>query len=498
MPFCPDCGAQTTAGDPYCGDCGAYQGTQIKNTGAPARPARTGAMDMIASGNTPSGIQLNPGTLLVDRYKIVRRIGGGGMGSVYLAEDMNLANRPVAVKEMIEMFADESARSKAIEDFKREAELLAQLDHPSIPTIYQYFFDVNRGRYYLVMKYIDGGDLATRQRVSGGKVDEMIVTKWAIDTCDVLDYIHSQDPPIIYRDLKPANLMIDARSGRIMLVDFGIARFVASTQKGVTAIGTMGYAPPELFAGKVEKRSDIYSLGATMFHLLTGHDPQDNPLLIFDFTKNPKPRQINPVITIEMEELICRAVEHKPENRFASAAAFCERLKEHLRLLQEGKASERQEVIVSNQVEAQAEPRFSFYSCVNCGRELAREDVFCAYCGTRQPSKRTTARLVVMGTNEMSAQFPLNIDTENLIGRMDPNRGIRPEVDLSKYDPAARVSRRHAKISSQGNQFIIEDLGSANGTFINGSVRLTQGKQHILESGDELKLGETTLKFVVS
>ena len=498
MPFCPECGAQTTAGDPYCGDCGAWQDTSIKNTGAPPTPARTGAMDMIASGNTPSGIQLNPGTLLVERYKIVRRIGGGGMGSVYLAEDLNLANRPVAVKEMIEMFADESARSKAIEDFKREAELLARLDHPSIPTIYQYFFDANRGRYYLVMKYIDGGDLATRQRVSGGKVDEPLVTKWAIDICDVLDYIHSQEPePIIYRDLKPANLMIDARTNRVMLVDFGIARHVAPTQKGVTAIGTMGYAPPELFAGKVETRSDIYSLGATMFHLLTGHDPQDNPLLIFDFTKNPKPRQINPAISIEMEELMCRAVEHKPENRFVSAAAFGESLKEHQRRLQEGKIMDRSEATVSNQFET-VQNFGPVFSCVNCGRELAREDVFCAYCGQRQPSKRTTARLVVMGTNEMSAQFSLNIDSENLIGRMDPNRGIRPEVDLSKYDPAARVSRRHAKISSQGNQFVIEDLGSANGTFINGSVRLTQGKQHTLVSGDELKLGETTLKFVVS
>jgi serine/threonine-protein kinase len=452
---------------------------------------------MTASGNTPTGIQLAPGTLLVDRYKITKRIGGGGMGSVYLAEDLNLANRSVAVKEMIEMFADESARAKAIEDFKREAELLAKLDHPSIPTIYQYFFDANRGRYYLVMKYIDGGDLATRQRVSGGKVDELTVTKWAMDTCDVLDYIHSQDPPIIYRDLKPANLMIDGRTNRIMLVDFGIARFVASTQKGVTAIGTMGYAPPELFAGNVEKRSDIYSLGATMFHLLTGQDPQDNPLLIFDFTKNPKPRQINPVITIEMEELICRAVEHKPENRFSSAASFGERLKEHLKFLQEGKRSERLEVGAPNQFETM-QSIGPIFSCVNCQRELAKDDVFCAYCGTRQPSKRTTARLVVMGTNEMSAQFSLNTDGENLIGRMDPNRGIRPEVDLSKYDPAARVSRRHAKILLQGNQFVIEDLGSANGTFINGSMRLAQGKPHILVSGDELKLGETTLKFVVS
>lgn len=449
---------------------------------------------MTASGNTPTGIQLAAGTLLVDRYKIVKRIGGGGMGSVYLAEDQNLANRSVAVKEMIEMFADESSRLKAIEDFKRESELLAKLDHPSIPTIYQYFFDKERGRYYLVMKYIDGGDLAARQRVSGGRVDELTVTKWAVDTCDVLDYIHSQNPPIIYRDLKPANLMIDSRTNRVMLVDFGIARFVAATQKGVTAIGTMGYAPPELFAGNVEKRSDIYSLGATMFHLLTGQDPQDNPLLIFDFGKNPKPRQIVPDISPEMEEMICRSVEHKPENRFPSAKAFGQELQSHLRYLQEGR---RGAVSVANLYET-SQSFGPVNVCVNCAHELASDDVFCAYCGTRQPAKKTTAKLIVMGTSEMNAQFPLNIEGESLIGRVDPNRGIRPEVDLSKYDPSARVSRRHARIVAQGAQFYIEDLGSANGTVVNGSLKLSQGKPHMLISGDELKLGETTLKFVVS
>ncbi|MBL8191276.1 MAG: protein kinase [Acidobacteria bacterium] len=494
MAFCPECGAQTTAGDPYCGECGAWQDTPINFAVAPASPARTGVMSMTASGNTPTGIQLAQGTLLADRYKIIKRIGGGGMGSVYLAEDQNLANRPVAVKEMIEMFADESSRLKAIEDFKRESELLAKLDHPSIPTIYQYFFDKERGRYYLVMKYIDGGDLAARQRVSGGRVDELTVTKWAVDTCDVLDYIHSQDPPIIYRDLKPANLMIDSRTNRVMLVDFGIARFVAATQKGVTAIGTMGYAPPELFAGNVEKRSDIYSLGATMFHLLTGHDPQDNPLLIFDFAKNPKPRQIVPDISPEMEEMICRAVEHKPENRFPSAKAFGQELQSHLRYMQEGR---RGAVAVANLYET-SQSFGPVNVCVNCGHELATDDVFCAYCGTRQPAKKTTAKLIVMGTSEMNAQFPLNIEGESLIGRVDPNRGIRPEVDLSKYDPSARVSRRHARIVAQGAQFYIEDLGSANGTVVNGSLKLSQGKPHMLISGDELKLGETTLKFVVS
>lgn len=495
MPFCPECGAPNTAGDPYCGECGAWQDPPINFAVAPVGPARTGVMSMTASGNTPTGIQLAPGTLLVDRYKITKRIGGGGMGSVYLAEDQNLANRPVAVKEMVEMFADDGARTKAIEDFKRESELLARLDHPSIPTIYQYFFDTERGRYYLVMKYIDGGDLAARQRVMGGKVDEATVTKWAIDTCDVLDYIHSQSPPIIYRDLKPANLMIDARTNRVMLVDFGIARFVAPTQKGVTAIGTMGYAPPELFAGNVQPQSDIYSLGATMFHLLTGVDPQDNPLLIFDFAKNPKPRQINPAISVEMEELICISVEHKPENRFPTARAFGQELQSHLRQLQEGKIGGG--AVPVNLYET-AQSFGPVNLCVNCVRELAADDVFCAYCGTRQPSKRTTAKLIVMGTSEMNAQFALNLEGESLIGRMDPNRGIRPEVDLSKYDPSARVSRRHARILAQGTQFFIEDLGSANGTVVNGSLKLPQGKPHMLVSGDELKLGETTLKFVVS
>lgn len=429
---------------------------------------------------------------------ISKRIGGGGMGSVYLAEDQNLANRSVAVKEMIEMFADDNARAKAIEDFKREAELLAKLDHPSIPTIYQYFFDTVRGRYYLVMKYIDGGDLATRQRMSGGKVDELTVTKWGIDTADVLDYIHSQEPPIIYRDLKPANLMLDSRTNRVMLVDFGIARFVAPTQKGVTAIGTMGYAPPELFAGNVEKRSDIYSLGATMFHLLTGQDPQDNPLLIFDFAKNPKPRQINPAISPEMEEMICKAVEHKPENRFASAKAFGKELQKHLKNLIEARRGDMPDISMPSTPFDTISSFAPMHTCINCQRELAADDVFCAYCGTRQPQKRTTAKLIVMGTNEMTAQFPVNIEGESLIGRLDPNRGIRPEVDLSKYDPAARVSRRHAKIVAQGAQFFIEDLGSANGTFVNGQIKLSQGKRHTLASGDELKLGETTLKFVVS
>lgn len=500
MPFCPECGASTVVSDPYCGECGAWQDIAVKPTGLPGTQTVGGTshMSMTGSGNTPTGLQLAAGTLLAERYRIVKRIGGGGMGSVYRAEDRNLANRTVAVKEMIEMFADESAREKAIEDFRRESELLARLEHPSIPTIYDYFFDQSRGRYYLVMKYIDGGDLAMRQKEAGGKVDELTVTQWAIQICDVLDFIHSQDPPIIYRDLKPANLMIDSRSNRIMLVDFGIARFVApQQQKGVTAIGTMGYAPPELFAGNVEPRSDIYSLGATMFHLLTGVDPQDNPLLVFDFARNPRPRQINPDLSVHMEEMLCRAVEYKPENRFDSAKAFGKELEQHLEALKRGEVAYSSGAAIAGS----AAPG-SGLACVGCGRELNPGDSFCAWCGTKQPSpsgsQRSTARLVVVGTTEMDAQFALNAQGESLIGRLDPNRGIHPEVDLSRYDPSARVSRRHARIIVQNNQYLIEDLNSSNGTFINGQFRLAPRQPHPLNSGDEVRLGETRLRFVVS
>lgn len=249
-------------------------------------------------GHQPTIKQLQPGTVLTGRYEITRRIGGGGMGAVYLAKDRNLGDASRAVKEMVEAHLDPSQHEKAIGDFKRESLLLTSLEHPSIPTIYDYFYDEPLGRFYLVMKYISGGDLASRLRNSpGGRIDEKTVTDWGMQVADVLEYLHTRPKQIIYRDLKPANLMIDGNTGRVMLIDFGIARWVKQEEKGVTAVGTMGYAPPELFAGRVEARSDVYSLGATLFHLLTGADPQDNPLLIFDFAKNPRPRQIVPAIS---------------------------------------------------------------------------------------------------------------------------------------------------------------------------------------------------------
>ncbi|HLM59434.1 MAG TPA: serine/threonine-protein kinase, partial [Pyrinomonadaceae bacterium] len=168
---------------------------------------------------------LDEGTVLNGRYEIIRKIGGGGMGAVYLASDKNLGGVLRAVKEMVQSYIEDAQQEKAVNDFKRESLLLTSLDHQSIPTIYDYFFDEKEARFYLVMKYISGGDLAGRLRSAPeSRIDENSVTNWAVQIADVLDYLHNRQPPIVYRDLKPANVMVDGNSGRVMLIDFGIAR----------------------------------------------------------------------------------------------------------------------------------------------------------------------------------------------------------------------------------------------------------------------------------
>lgn len=455
-------------------------------------------------GHQPTVKQLDAGTVLNGRYEIVRRIGGGGMGAVYLAKDRNLGDAPRAVKEMVEAHLDPVQHEKAIGDFKRESLLLTSLEHPSIPTIYDYFYHEPLSRFYLVMKYISGGDLASRMRSApGGRIDEKTVADWGMQAADVLEYLHTRPKAIIYRDLKPANLMVDGNTSRLMLIDFGIARWITRQEKGVTAVGTMGYAPPELFSGRVEPRSDVYSLGATLFHLITGADPQDNPLLIFDFAKNPRPRQITPSISSEMEQILMRSVEYKPEDRFRSAGEFRDALALHLEKLMSGQVSYGLPTPQLGNETVQVQTVY----CGFCGGRIAADDVFCAHCGARQPlagagasatlrAARPTAKLVVAGTTELDASFIIQKDN-NLVGRTDPNSNIFPEIDLSRFDPETKVSRRHARIWLEGDTFLVEDLGSVNGTVINDSVRLAPRQPRVLDSGDKLRLGETTLHFLL-
>jgi len=461
--------------------------------------------------NKTSGLKaLTEGVVLKSRYEILHKIGGGGMGAVYLAADRNLGGVERAVKEMVQSSIEEEQQRKAVDDFKRESMILTTLDHPSIPTIYDYFFDDDEGRFYLVMKYISGGDLATRLRAAPeGRIDEKTVTGWALQITDVLSYLHTLPTTIVYRDLKPSNVMIDGRSGRVMIIDFGIARSInQNREKGVTAVGTMGYAPPELFSGNVEPRSDIYSLGSTMFHLLTGADPQNNPLLIFDFQKNPRPRQINPQLSDQMERILMRAVEYNADARFSTAEEMKQVLTDHLENLNKGAVT-----YGVTKIPAAVSLANQNVFCGFCGQRIVATDLFCAFCGAKQPIaqhgvhseiySRTapTAKLIVDGTSELQAPVFSLEKNDNLVGRRDPMSNIFPEIDLSRFDPQTKISRRHARIWSDGGKFLVEDLGSSNGTVVlpstNNSIRLEPHQPHPLSNGDRLRVGDTTLHFLV-
>jgi serine/threonine protein kinase len=263
------------------------------------------------------GEPLSEGHLLDNRYRVRKVLGVGGMGRVYLSNDTRLANRPVAVKEMI--LGDGIAEKKAIEDFTREATVLARLSHPGIPTLIDHFAE--NSRHYMVMEFVAGGDLEKVIQQSGGKLGEDRTLRWARQILSVLEFLHAQNPPIVYRDLKPGNIMID-KDGRAMLIDFGIARFLPKGGRA-TQVGSPGYAPPEQYAGNVEPRSDLYSLAATMHHLLTGRDPALEPPFSF-----PPVRQLATEVSSATAGAVDRALNHEIAKRFPSSRAMLDALPE--------------------------------------------------------------------------------------------------------------------------------------------------------------------------
>lgn len=264
--------------------------------------------------------------ILQNRYRVVRRLGGGGMGQVYLACDTRLADKKCAVKQLVpDPHLTPGEQQQAAELFRREAAILANLNHPNLPDVFDYFEE--GGCFYLVMDYVEGETLADRLKQSPSGLPQEAVLEWALQLCDVLDYLHTLEPPVIFRDMKPANIMVTP-GGQIKLIDFGVARlFNPEKQTDTLKMGTAGYAPPEQYAGQGQTtpRSDIYALGATLYELLTGDDPTAHP---FVFTP---PNKLRPAISATLSEAVMRAVALDPAARFPSARAMKEALEKATR-----------------------------------------------------------------------------------------------------------------------------------------------------------------------
>src|SRR6266496_1055535 len=258
LTVCSSCGTANRAQSRFCNNCGN---------------------SLTSGGGSPSGPtgRLASGQLLLQRYRIIQIVGQGGFGAVYKAEDMRFVNRHVAVKEMRQSGLDPQEVAEAAQQFKREANLLAGLKHPSLPGISDHFSA--NGRWYLVMDFIEGETLAEHLNKAKGKllpIPEVIDI--GIQLSKVLGYLHRRSTPIIFRDLKPPNVMLTP-DGNVYLIDFGIARFFKPGQANDTeAYGTAGYSSPEQY-GKAQTtpQSDIYSLGATLHEMLSRNDPSSMP-----------------------------------------------------------------------------------------------------------------------------------------------------------------------------------------------------------------------------
>lgn len=266
-----------------------------------------------------SELDLPAGTILQSRYEIVRLVSRGGMGRIFLARDFHLKGQLRALKQFLpSQSPTPDQRDQAIAMFEREATLLSGLRHANMPGVFDHF--VEAGVPYLVMHFVEGETLAARLAASPGGLPERDVLRWAGQLCDILAYLHAQNPPIIFRDLKPSNIMID-ETGSVQLIDFGIARLFSGQKRkesDTVIVGTPGYSPPEQYGlqGQTTPRSDVYALGATLYHFLTGLNPALSP-----FVFRP-PHTLNPAVSERVSLAVMKALENDPVRRYATASEF--------------------------------------------------------------------------------------------------------------------------------------------------------------------------------
>lgn len=303
---CARCGHRLPPDALFCPGCGVSVQAHGKTGHATHRPG-----------------QIPPGALLRQRYMIDRKLAQGGHSAVYLARDTLEGGAFVALKEMRETQHTAEERDTAINSFMREERMLAALNHPALARVRDMF--VEDGHHYLVMEYVPGYTLEDEMMSLQHPIQWRRVVEWGVALCDVLAYLHHQQPPIVYRDLKPPNVMLTPE-GQLKLIDFGIARwFYSSRSRDTTQLGTDGYAPPEQYAGRSEPRSDLYALGASLYHLMTGRVPESAPQRMSGQPLTAI-RALAPDVPETVERIIQQAMSLTPADRFVSAEKMGEAL----------------------------------------------------------------------------------------------------------------------------------------------------------------------------
>lgn len=339
---------------------------------------------------------LEIGSIVDGKYKILNKIGQGGMSVVYLAMNEK-ANKPWAIKEI---------RKDGRQNFEvvrqgliAETDILKRLNHPNLPSI----IDVidGDGTFLIVMDYIEGKPLSDALNEIGAQPQEFVV-EWAKQLCDVLNYLHTRVPPIIYRDMKPANVMLKP-DGNVTLIDFGTARvFKSDRVEDTTCLGTQGYAAPEQFGGRgqTDARTDIYCLGATMYHLVTGHNPAKPPYEMYPI------RQWNPALSSGLEEIILKCTRKNPDDRYQNCSELMYALEHYNELDYEYRKKQK--------------IRFgTFAACLTLTAVLGGTSIF---AHARENNIRNTTYDNYLSRAEQSVDDERYLDYIEQAVKLDPNR----------------------------------------------------------------------------
>jgi serine/threonine protein kinase len=472
------------------------------------------------------------GTELTGRwtYQVKRLVGGGGMAWVYQIERLNGSTTSLwALKELRPQTEDPDTQAHARQLFDQEASILSQLDHPNLPQVIDFFEDA--GRAYLVMEFIWGESLEKRLEQTRSPLMERQVLQWAVQVCEVLDYLHSRQPPVIFRDLKPSNVMVN-NAGVVKLVDFGIARtYKEHKLQDTIALGSENYAAPEQWGqAQTDPRSDIYGLGSTMYHLLANMPPSP----AFLPTEPTSLDQLSGAISKETVQIVTKAMARDREERYASAAEMRDALlaclpgyvsplqpkavpqtttttPPSLQQPQARPATEtqirprtqtppqqtRQPATAATQTQLKPVVRRKVRRVKVCPRCKHRSELnarFCVRCGYAFVGVRP-AVLRVIEPVRAAWEMPV-AKSPMLFGRARPEEGYRPDFDMSFYDPEGYISRRHGQIIKARNGYFITDLGSSNGTYVNDRL-LPPNKPRLLRNGDEISIGEVVLQFLL-